>query len=408
MEKREPKILYRGIDWLRIGYFIEATEYEDYNLFVDGLKDYLELPFEERFFDIPPCYEWERIYGDSPFRVRVKTTANIYPYIVLLVYEPLNISIRLGHSLTYRQIENLYQGYSPTPNVLVELTGKALRPTNLIETKFFLKSFFELIEQQGAIFHGFIFSRIDYAIDLPNLDEALELALSFEKARKIQILTEEEITFTIKESIKKNKEALKETLKKHKIKHIGIGSPQTRLVVLYHKTDADKELQAIYNHLGFPYGEIYPYRVEVRFNSSFWRKGRNIYTNPKIEPYEIEGLLWEAFKTIKPHLTEKFETYLETPHPLIPLEVQTPPVEEQEMITKLKRKFTLKDEALRLISQTLRIVKEENLDLKEVIEYAISLTEQGDKKVMERLKRYNATKKELLKSLRSICPFLYD
>ena len=404
MEKKEPRILYRGIDWLRTGYFVEATEYEDYNLFIDGLKDYLNLPHEERFFDIPPCYEWERIYGDSPFRVRVKTTANIYPYVVLLVYEPLNISIRLGHTLVHKQIENLYQGYSPTPNILIELTGKALRPTNLIETKLFLKSFFELIEQQGAIFHGFIFSRIDYAIDLPNLDEALELALSFENARKVKVITESDLNLTFSKQVKLLKTKLKELIPSG-IKHIGIGNPQARLVVLYHKTDADKELQAIYDYLGFPYGEIYPYRVEVRFNSQFFKQDRFIYT--ETEPYKIDALIWEAFKTIKPHLTEKFKPYLEAPHPLIPLEVQTPPMEEQEKISKLRKKLNLKDEALRLISQTLRIVKEENLDLKEVIEYAISLTEQGDKKVMERLKRYQADKKTLLKSLRSICPFLY-
>jgi len=399
--------LYRGVDWLRVGYFVEALNIEEYNLFIDNLRDFLNLPYTEQYYEIPPTNIGN--LATEPFKVRVKTTANIYPYVIMLVWEDFNISIRLGHSLTPKQIENLYKGFSPTPNVLIELTGKALRPTTLFQTKLFLKAFFQLIEQLGGISHALIFSRIDYAIDLIDKEEALKLLLSFEKARKTKIYTEDK-TITYKKTVKKLKKEIKNIFKTQNVKHIGIGSPETRLTVFYIKSDADPHLRSIYKYVGFPYGEkingttLYPYRIEVRFNAKHFKENRKIHFLENLEPWDLDTLIDLAFEEIKPYLTRRFKKYLTTPHPLITGPTQTIPEKvKRRSLKKLVKKQELKEKTLRMLTVFLTALKED-IEPTDMIKYAISLTQREDFKVMEKLKRHDISKKVLLKALRNICP----
>ncbi len=397
--------LYRGIDWLRIGYYVEGTNPQDYNLFIDNLRDFLNLPFEEQYYEIPPT----EIGGikTEPYKVRVKTTANIYPYVIMLVWENFNISTRLGHSIKQYQIENLYQGFAPTPNVLIELTGKALRPTTILRTKLFLKAVIQLLENIGGIIHGFTFSRIDYALDLTSQKDALKLLFSFKKARKVKIY-EEETVITFKKSVAKLKEQIEEIIKTQNVKHIGIGSPETRLIVYYIKSDADSHLKSIYEFCGFPYGEkqgdktIYPYRIEVRFNAKHFKENRKIYPINRIYPWDLDTILELAFREIKPYLTEEFEPYLTAPHPLILKEIQTIPSGKEKSIQKLIRKEELREKTLKMLTLFITALKE-GIQPTDMIEYAKNLLEWEDHKTMEKLKRHNISKKDFLKALKRIC-----
>jgi len=400
---KNTEVLYRGIDWLRIGYYVEALNLEDYNTFIDNLRDFLNLPFDQQYYELPPTEK-----NLSPYKLRIKTTANIYPYVIMLVWEEFNISIRLGHSLKPYQIENLYKGYTPTPNILIEIPGKALRPTTIPLTKFFLKSFFQLIDQIGGIIHGLTFSRIDYALDLTNQKEAINLILSFETARKIKIYGENE-SLTLKKSVKNLKEQINQIIEQQNIKHIGIGSPETRLAVYYLKSDADTHLKSIYEFCGFPYGEkingktIYPHRVEVRFNAKHFKENRKIYTLERVKPWDLDTLIELAFEEIKPYLPESFNKYIYAPHPLIIKEVQTIPTDREKSIQKLVKKQELKDKALRLLTLFITSLKED-IQPVDIINLAYRLTKKGDQKVMEKLERHEVDKKKLLKAFKKICP----
>ncbi|RTZ61095.1 MAG: hypothetical protein DSZ31_00850, partial [Gammaproteobacteria bacterium] len=195
----EPlNLLYRGIDWLRIGYYAITDHSNDYETFLDTLKDIIRFKeHEDRTFEIPTVYPFEIPKDmEKPFpekiTFRVKTTANIYPYVVMLVYEPLGISLRLGKPLKDYQITELDLGYTPTPNLMLELTGKALRPQKYYETLTVLKTLFYFLADLGLFPIAFTFSRIDYALDFPNPERALSLLLTFENLRKIKIQTDTE------------------------------------------------------------------------------------------------------------------------------------------------------------------------------------------------------------------------
>ncbi|NPA14829.1 MAG: hypothetical protein GXN97_06565 [Aquificae bacterium] len=188
------EILYRGIDWLRIGYYTATDGLNDYNTLINTLKDIIRYKeHQERFFSLPAVGH-PHIENIS---FRVKTAANIYPYIVMLVYEPLNISIRLGKPLREEDRDLLNQGIAPIPSLMVELTSKSLRPQKLPETYSVLATFFNFLADIGTFPQAFTFSRIDYALDFPQKEEALNLLLEFENFRKIKIQTPEG-TYTFK------------------------------------------------------------------------------------------------------------------------------------------------------------------------------------------------------------------
>jgi len=399
-EKVNP--LYRGIDYLRIGYFVEAENPEDYNLFVDNLRDYLQLPYEEQYFEIPATL-WNGIEIE-PQKVRVKTTAHIYPYVIILYNEDLNISIRLGHSLKPYQVEELYQGYTKTPNILIEISGQPLRPTRLLSTQLFLKAFFSfLIEHFGIILHAFTFSRIDYALDFWDKETAIDLLLSFETARKIKITSDEKKSI-LKKSVKALREEILQIANSQNVKHIGVGSPETRLIVYYLKSDADPHLQSIYSYLNFPYGDLYPHRLEIRFNNKFFKTNRRLYflDNPD-EAWNINSLIELSYNEIEPHLTEKVKTYTQTHHPLIDGATQNPPAENTaKELNKKVKKLKLRDRALRFLTLVLGGLKE-NIEPEEIIRYAKLLTQREDRKVMERLKRFEISQEKLFTSLSAIC-----
>ena len=396
--KSTEQILYRGVDWLRIGYYLITDYNNSYNEFLEKLKDIVRFKeHEERIIEIPAIPPLE-----EKITFRVKTTANIYPYVVMLVYEPTEIAIKLGKPLTEKQLWELKEGYTPTPNILINLPGKALRPQKYHETLTVLKTIFYFLADLGAFPIAFTFSRIDYAVDFPEKEEAFNLLQQFEKLRKIKIQTEEK-QIIINKTVKSVKEKL---LELPNIKHIGIGDPRRLLIVYYLKTDADKFLQEIYFQQEFPYKDQYPHRIEIRMNSSFFTENRKIYNLNDIEEatnlYNIVKLATETVKEKIPQL----KPYMETPHPLFPEEHQyfqvndTPILEEGRKITK---KLSLQEEALRLLSQLIRIKENWKTEPQELIITLKEMILKSHPKIVKKAKEKKLQPEELYKLISNLC-----
>jgi hypothetical protein len=362
------RILYRGVDWLRIGYYLESHDRDLYKLFLQRLKDIIHTKeYEERFINLETLNPFTGEIEDIPFRV--KTTSHIYPYVVMLVYEPLNISIRLGRPLNSQQLDQLRQGLTPTPNLMVEITGTALRPQKLFETQKVLTAIFLHLQNLATLPTAFTFSRIDYALDFPSKEPAIDLLLEFRKLRKITLQTEDE-KITLSKSVKK----LKETLKEYAdiCKHIGVGDPRRLLLVYYKKTNADRYLQEIYYAQDFIYELQTPHRIEARFNTSFFTNRRKIYfLDQPSEAIDLENLIREATATALSNLPEKFKKFAYQPHELFLEPHQLIHRQTYDRIFsqthKVIRKLNLQEEALRLLSQLLRIKNEWNASLGELI-----------------------------------------
>ena len=389
---QNPKVLYKGIDWLRIGFFVKAQNEEDYNLFIDNLRDFLNLPYEEQYFKIPalPINGFQR----DPYKVRVKTTANIYPYKVLLVEENLNISIRLGNSLKNYEVEDFKKGITPTPNVLIEIGGLGLRPQAISTTNNFLKSFFKLIKNIGGITLGYTFSRIDYALDFPSKDQVINYLLEFENLRKAVIQTEEE-KITLKGKIAKLKEDLKKWGKR--AKHIGIGSPQTVLAVYYEKRDADPLLTALYTLQGF--NDI-AHRLEIRVNNHYFKQNRKIYLGDYTNLEELINLTTKLVLGIIPNpikeVAKEPTPYFPHPNQLTKFDPQT-----METLEKIERNLTLYEESLRFLTQLTRLVKN-GIKFRDLLETLKRLIEDENPRAMERIKRKDLDPEMVLEEIENL------
>jgi phage regulator Rha-like protein len=403
LDAEEP-IIYKGIDWLRIGYYLESNDKSEYITLLETLKDILRnKEFEERFFEIPQIDPFTGEQKEN-LRFRVKTTANIYPYIVILVFEPLGLSIRLGRPLRDTEIEDLYESKPPTPNLMLELTGKSLRPQMLPLTIQILQSFFLFLNELETYPVALTFSRIDYALDFRDKTNAIDLLLEFEKMRKITIQTDEE-KITYAKTVKKFKE---EILKLSKFaKHIGVGDPRRLLIVYYHKTDADKYLQEIYFAHNFIYGLDYPHRVEARFNTDYFKGKRKIYFLEKLDQaWNLENLIREATEIALNHLPEKFKEYAQLPLFLFPEPNQLWHRRNADEILpqteKIVRKLTLQEEALRFLSQLIRIKEEWNTTADELLLTLKEMIEHKHIRIIKKAKEKNIAPKEFLELLPSL------
>jgi len=401
---KSTELLYRGIDWLRVGFYLKTQDKAEYQTFLEELKDIIRhKEYEERFINLeyinPITGEIEEI------PLRVKTTAHIYPYVVMLVYEPLNISFRLGRPLNYQQLDQLHQGLTPTPNLMVEITGTALRPQKLPETQKVLDAFFNKLFELNTFPIAFTFSRIDYALDFPSKEPVIDLLLEFEKLRKITIQTESE-KITLSKSVKK----LKETIKEYAdiCKHIGVGDPRRLLLVYYKKTNADRYLQEIYYAQDFIYELQTPHRIEARFNTSFFTNRRKIYflDHPQ-EATDSENLIREATNTALKHLPEKFKRWATLPHPLFPEPHQLIHRQTYDLIfaqtEKIIRKLNLEEEALRFLSQLIRIKNEWNSSGKELIKILHQMIESEHPRIIKKAKEKKMHPADFLSLLPKVC-----
>ena len=391
-KKPNPKVLYKGIDWLRIGFFVKAHNEDEYNLFIDNLRDFINLPFEEQYFKIPALPI--KNFKPEPYKVRVKTTAHIYPYKVLLVEENFNISIRLGNSLKDYEVINLKRGKTPTPNVLIEIGGLGLRPQIIPHTDNFLKSFFHLINNLGGKVLGFIFSRIDYALDFPDKDSVLKLLILFQNLRKAVLQTEEE-KITLKGKVANFKNDILKLGKN--AKHIGIGSPQTILAVYYEKRDADPLLKAIYTLQSF---EAIPHRLEIRVNNHYFKRNRKVYLKTYTSLEELINLTTELVLNVFPeeikHLAEKPTPFFPNPNQLTKFNHQT-----LKALEKIERNLTLYEESLRFLTQLTRLLKN-GTTFREVLITLKRLIKTENPKAIERIKRKDLNPQKVLKEINKL------
>jgi len=403
-------LLYRGIDWLRIGYYATSKYSNNYIEFLEKLKDIIRFKeHEERIIEIPTVYPFPIPKGiEKPFpeklTFRVKTTANIYPYVVMLVYEPMEIALRLGKPLKDYQLEDLEQGYTPTPNLLLNLTGTALRPQKYIETLTVLNTLFYFLHDLGLSLIAFTFSRIDYALDFPNPERALSLLLSFENLRKIKLQTDTE-QITIKKSLKNVRETISELFSQ--IKHIGLGDPRRLLVVYYLKTDADRYLQEIYFSQNFFYGNQIPHRIEARLNSDFFKNRRKIfYTQTIEEAINLDNLVEISTNLVK-ELLPQLVPYMEEEHPLFtePHQYFIKALGEQILAEgeKIVRKLSLQQEALRLFNQFLRIKEHWNATPKELLYLLEEMILNEHPKVLKKVNERKLDLSEVYSLISSIC-----
>ena len=395
-------LLYRGIDWLRIGYYATAEPTNGYLDFLEQLKDIIRFKeHEERFIEIPTVYPINTggIKPQFPekLRFRVKTSANIYPYIAILVYEPTEIALKLGRPLKDYQIEDLNLGLTPTPNLLLNLTGTSLRPQKQFETQAVLNTLFYFLADLGLKPLAFTFSRIDYALDFPNPERALSLLLTFENLRKIKIQTDTE-QITVKKSLKHLRETITELLPQ--TKHIGLGDPRRLLVVYYLKTDADRYLQEIYYEQNFSYGDEIPHRIEARLNTDAFRKNRKIYYIETIEEaINLDNLVNYAVQIVKEKIPQ-FEEYMTEDHYLFPEEHQYAfHFQNYQVLAeaeKIVRKLSLQDEALRLLSQLIRIKETWQASAKELIYTLKEMVISEHPRITKKAEEKNLTIEDLL------------
>ena len=408
---KTPDLLYRGVDWLRIGFYAEASPVNDYLTLLETLKDIIRFrDHEERIFEIPTVYPFPLPPEvDKPFpenlTFRVKTTTNIYPYIVMLVYEPSNIVLRLGRPLKYYQIEELHEGKTPTPNLMLELTGTSLRPQKYLETLTILKTLFYFLNSLGVQFLAFTFSRIDYALDFPNPERALNLLLTFERLQKIKIQTENE-QITLQQRVKNAQDFLMEIAPK--VRHIGVGNPRRLLVVYYLKTDADQYLKQLYFSQGFEYGDQIPHRIEVRLNTQFFTSNRKIYFLETPEEAINLGnfvnlsteIVKEKIPQVEPFMTEEHPFFGKEPHQYFI------PLLDKDLLTeahKEVRKLSLYEEALRFLSQLIRLKENWNASAEELINTLEELIEMEHPKIVKKAKEKKMHIRDLLNLLPSLC-----
>jgi len=257
----------------------------------------------------------------------------------------------------------------------------------------------------GVQFLAFTFSRIDYALDFPNPERALNLLLTFERLQKIKIQTENE-QITLQQRVKNAQDFLMEIAPK--VRHIGVGNPRRLLVVYYLKTDADRYLKQLYFSQGFEYGDQIPHRIEVRLNTQFFNSNRKIYFLETSEEAINLGnfvnlsteIVKEKIPQMEPFMTEEHPLFGKEPHQyFIPLLDKDLLAEAHKKV----RKLSLYEEALRFLSQLIRLKENWDASAEELINTLKDLIEMEHPKIVKKAKEKKMPVKDLLNLLPFLC-----
>jgi len=210
---------------------------------------------------------------------------------------------------------------------------------------------------------------------------------------------------SLKKSLKHLKETITELLPQ--VKHIGLGDPRRLLVVYYLKTDADKYLQEIYFFQNFFYGDEIPHRIELRLNSDFFKKHRKIFFTETIEEVtNLDNLIHLSVNLVR-ELLPQIIPYMEEKHPLFTephqyfinlLNPQT--LAEGE---KIVRKLSLQEEALRLLSQFLRIQEQWQATPKELIYTLKEMILDQHPKILKKAKEKKKEVSDLYALISNLC-----
>lgn len=256
----ENLIFYKGIDYLTIGVFTDPPDKDRYDEKVLNLKS--KLSQEDRTVKI------------SSFKLEVNTKKNIYPYQLFLTFTPQGekkhqISISLA---LHPRDEKIYmvkeEKYVRTPDILIEISGKALRPQNIKRTQNVIN---EVLRHLNANAYAFIYSRIDYCIDLYDLHKTLNfeqfykpIVDSCRRLAKSQTIYEEEIEIY---NTKRKEINIFEQVKSYKR-----GTSGYKEIVAYTAEERDPELLAIYEQHAEKYGlKKYNLKGITRLESRIWR-----------------------------------------------------------------------------------------------------------------------------------------
>ena len=379
-------ILYRGIDYLRIGIYTNTAD--EYEIWIDELKRiYRESEYEEQKIKL------------NNQEYRIKTRAKIYPYIIMLIHEPTGISFRFGKGLSESRQKELQAGKATTPNIMIEVQGKPLRPLKLEYTREILYEVFENLYTLRVQPLAYTFSRIDYAIDFPRREDAMRI-LRQAKKRKLRAKVEND---TIQ--IRGNTKRMWETARLKFIEeaeYITLGDPRRETVVFYIKTDADKELISIYEAQGYIYTkDIAPHRIELRLNTYSFTNERKIYLFSEnrqeaiMQATDIQGYIEEATKEVKKR-SDLLRHYIEAPHPIFG-ENQILHETQKERLRKIYKKVQkreLKEEAKRLLTQLIRVKANHDLTADSFLEYCKDMSKKNSK-MIEKLREAGISHREL-------------
>jgi len=327
---------YKGIDYLTIGIYTNPTDPEKYDEKIYKLKEKL--------------LENNREIKISSFKFKVETKKEIYPYQLFLTYTPKNekkhqISIYLALHPFEEKIQKVRNfNIVDTPDILVEITGKALRPQNLRRTQNIIN---EILKFLNANAYAFIYSRIDYCVDIYdpikslNFEEHIKpIVDKAKKMIKTQTKYKEKIGIEGIEEIEIKEVSLYEEIVNYKK-----GTSGYKEFSAYKTNDRDPELLAIYKQ----HADIYNVhlnlefitRLEIRtWRDSLKRINHSLINIRLINNYiDIENILSDATGVIyETGLPDEFIELAKKPTPIFKYTSQiTNKVKERLKIKEIKK-----------------------------------------------------------------------
>ena len=307
---------YKGIDYLTLGIFIKLPP----------ITAEPEIKYDEKILKLKQILaNDDRTVKIGSFKFEVNTKKSIYPYQLFLTYTPEGekkhtISISLALHPEKSKIEAVKQGFVKTPDILIELTGRALRPQNIKQTENIIK---QILQHLNAQPYAMIFSRVDYCIDLFLTDFenfVKPLIDSSKKLYKKSIIYNTDIEIdTIQE---------KETILGEEIIHYSRGTKGHKEIVGYTTIDRDPELLQIYQQHAEAYGLNFskiPTSLITRIEVRNWRDSYKTINHRLQDIYTIENeinlerIIEEATNTLYDNgLPKEFIKLAETPTPILP------------------------------------------------------------------------------------------
>ena len=351
---KENLIFYKGIDYLTIGVFTDPPDKDRYDEKILRLKE--KLSQEDRSVKI------------SSFKLEVNTRKNIYPYQLFLTFTPTGekkhqISISLALHPKDEKINLVRElKYVRTPDILIEISGRALRPQNIKRTQNVIN---EVLRHLNANPYALIYSRIDYCIDIYDIGKALNFEEHFKPlVDKCARLRRSAITY--KEDWEVNKVERKEIYNYSEVINYKRGTSGYKEIIAYRTNERDPELLSIYNQHAEKYGIEYNLKYITRIETRVWRDSLKEIDHSLLnlrffkDKIDLESIISDATRVIYgTGFPDEFIQLAEKPTPIFPYKNQltgTQKIKEKLTIEEIQKTDATLEDLIKQVIGTLRAI----------------------------------------------------
>lgn len=227
-------VLYRGVDYLDVGLFIDVANRDKYDKKISKLREYLLYDDNKRYVKF------------GSFKLKVNTKRNIKPYRLFLSDSSNSISIYLTNSPHESKVYSVkYDNQIFTPDIFVRVSGRALRTQNIQRTQNIIK---QVLQYLNATVYAYIYSRVDYCIDIYDTSSLSDsLAVSIVDDTKLLRLKTTMYEKTASNTNLTNAIIHETSISKNdKLIYYSRGSKGYEEIVAYTTTNRDAELLQIY------------------------------------------------------------------------------------------------------------------------------------------------------------------